>query len=257
MFMMNQYIVNTCSVQCTVYSVQCTACSVQSTVYNVHCTVPCLLNIGCLQGKSDWCQLAKRLGGPQRILPRAGNRSTFFWSITFHSAAGVDMCFKFLFPVNEVQWSKQSSRKLTPLFQIRLQKYAIPIFLHSFLMYSLTPCSRFLVGKIVVSQLLIKFPVFCGTRGFIFVFTRASDFSLSWARWIQSTLSHPICLRYILILSWHYFVPNFFFRTGCSYSKQTSESRCDVWSLNVKEKIGFVFNNSAACELNIRMGKMA
>jgi len=42
------------------------------------------------------------------------------------------MSFKFLFPVNEVQWSKQSSRKLTPLFQIRSQKYAIPTFLHSF-----------------------------------------------------------------------------------------------------------------------------
>jgi hypothetical protein len=123
--MMNHYIVNTCNVQCA-------ACSVQCTVYNVQCTVPCLLNIGCLQGKSDWCQLDKRLGVSQRILPRARNRSTFFRSITFHSTAGANISFKFLFPVNEVQWSKQSSRKLTPLFQIHSQTYAIPTFLHSF-----------------------------------------------------------------------------------------------------------------------------
>jgi hypothetical protein len=35
------------------------------------------------------------------------------------------------------------------------------------------------------------------------MFTRALHWSLSWARSIQSTPSHPISLRYILILSTH------------------------------------------------------
>jgi hypothetical protein len=35
------------------------------------------------------------------------------------------------------------------------------------------------------------------------VFTTARQWSLSWARWIQSTPSHPISLRSILILSFH------------------------------------------------------
>jgi hypothetical protein len=37
----------------------------------------------------------------------------------------------------------------------------------------------------------------------ITVFTRARHFSLTWARWIQSTPSHPISLRSSLMLSSH------------------------------------------------------
>jgi hypothetical protein len=44
---------------------------------------------------------------------------------------------------------------------------------------------------------------FHGNRTFITVFTRARHWSLFWTRWIQSTPSHPITLRYILILSFH------------------------------------------------------
>jgi hypothetical protein len=40
-----------------------------------------------------------------------------------------------------------------------------------------------------------------GTRRFITVFTRAHHWSLSWARWIHCTSSHPISLRFVLILS--------------------------------------------------------
>jgi hypothetical protein len=39
--------------------------------------------------------------------------------------------------------------------------------------------------------------VFCGTRSFIMVFRRAKICSLSWARYIQSTLSSTISLRCI------------------------------------------------------------
>jgi hypothetical protein len=48
-----------------------------------------------------------------------------------------------------------------------------------------------------------QFPAFYGTRRFITVLTTAHYWSLSWARWIQSTLFRPISLRSILISSCH------------------------------------------------------
>jgi hypothetical protein len=57
-----------------------------------------------------------------------------------------------------------------------------------------TPWSRVL-GKLTVTQLVNKFPVFYVTLRFITVFTTARHWSLSWARCIQSTPSHPISLR--------------------------------------------------------------
>ena len=54
-----------------------------------------------------------------------------------------------------------------------------------------------------VLNLLKNFPAFYGTQRFITVFPRAFYWSLSWARSIQSTPSHPITLRSILILSTH------------------------------------------------------
>jgi len=54
-----------------------------------------------------------------------------------------------------------------------------------------------------ITQLDIKFPAFYGTRRFIIVLTTARHWSLSWARWIQSTPSHPISLRSIQIFSSH------------------------------------------------------
>jgi len=58
-------------------------------------------------------------------------------------------------------------------------------------------------NKLTVTQLVQKFPAFYGTRIFITVFTRASYSYLSWARWIQSTTSHTLSLRLILISSSH------------------------------------------------------
>jgi len=49
------------------------------------------------------------------------------------------------------------------------------------------------------SQSVKKFPAFYGTRRFITVFARARH----WARCIQSTPSHPVSPRSILILSFH------------------------------------------------------
>jgi hypothetical protein len=45
-----------------------------------------------------------------------------------------------------------------------------------------------------------KLSAFYGGRMFIIMFTSSSHWFLSWARLIQSTLSHPIFLRSILIL---------------------------------------------------------
>jgi len=51
------------------------------------------------------------------------------------------------------------------------------------------------------SHTVEKFLTFYGTQRFIIVFTRVRHWYLSWARWLQSTHSHPISLWSILILS--------------------------------------------------------
>jgi len=63
--------------------------------------------------------------------------------------------------------------------------------------------NRVLLDKLIVSQLVKKFPAFYGTPRFITVFITTSHWSLSWARWIHSTPSNPISLRSILILFFH------------------------------------------------------
>jgi hypothetical protein len=56
-------------------------------------------------------------------------------------------------------------------------------YVHGFCQNWLTPCAR--------------------TRRFITAFTTARQRSLSWASWIHSTHPQPICLRSILIPSFH------------------------------------------------------
>jgi hypothetical protein len=67
----------------------------------------------------------------------------------------------------------------------------------------LTPWSWALLEKPPVAQTLKRFPTFYGTRRFITVFKRALHWSLSWARSVQSTPSHPISLRSFLTLPSH------------------------------------------------------
>jgi hypothetical protein len=70
---------------------------------------------------------------------------------------------------------------------------ATPLLLH----YDITdepnqPTTRNRVlEKLTVTQLVKKFPALYGTRRFITVFTTAGHWSLSWARWIQCTPTHP------------------------------------------------------------------
>jgi hypothetical protein len=60
-----------------------------------------------------------------------------------------------------------------------------------------------LLEEPLTGQPLKNFPASHATRRFNTVITRALQWSLSWALSIQSTPSHPICLRSILILSTH------------------------------------------------------
>jgi hypothetical protein len=49
----------------------------------------------------------------------------------------------------------------------------------------LTPWSKILLEELTVTQLVKKFPAFCGTWRFISLFTGAHHWSLSWVRCIQ------------------------------------------------------------------------
>jgi hypothetical protein len=64
----------------------------------------------------------------------------------------------------------------------------------------LNACSRVLLDKLTVTQLVKKLPAFYGNRRFITVFTTARHWSLYWARWILSTPSQLMSLRNILTL---------------------------------------------------------
>jgi hypothetical protein len=61
--------------------------------------------------------------------------------------------------------------------------------------------SRVLLEKLIVTQ-LVKFPAFYRTWRFVTVLTRSCHWSLSWARWIQSTSSHCISLRSVILSSY-------------------------------------------------------
>jgi len=63
----------------------------------------------------------------------------------------------------------------------------------------LTPWNTALLKKPTVTNLVNKFPAIYGIRGLIIVFTRTYHWSLSWSSWIQSTPSHPVSLRCVLI----------------------------------------------------------
>jgi hypothetical protein len=52
--------------------------------------------------------------------------------------------------------------------------------------------------KLIFAQ-MVWFHVFYEIES-LMIFTRASQWTLSWASWIQSTPSHPISLRFLLIL---------------------------------------------------------
>jgi hypothetical protein len=66
---------------------------------------------------------------------------------------------------------------------------------------SRTPWSWVLLEKLIDACLPKKSPASCGTWRFITVFTRVQHWTLSWARWIQSTSINHISLKSILVVS--------------------------------------------------------
>jgi hypothetical protein len=70
--------------------------------------------------------------------------------------------------------------------------------------YQLTTCNRFFVEKLVVAQIVMKFPFFYRIWNFIIVYTTALHRIISGARWIQSDFLNPTSLMLILLLSWHF-----------------------------------------------------
>jgi hypothetical protein len=66
-----------------------------------------------------------------------------------------------------------------------------------------TEWNRVLLEKLIVVQLVNKFPCFCGNRRFIIVFTRARHSPVSWARLIKSKYFHLVSLWSILLSAFH------------------------------------------------------
>jgi hypothetical protein len=67
----------------------------------------------------------------------------------------------------------------------------------------LPPWNKVLLEKLIVTQLVNKFSTLYGTQMFNTMLTKSHHWYPYWATWIQSTPSHPISLRFILILFSH------------------------------------------------------
>jgi hypothetical protein len=70
-------------------------------------------------------------------------------------------------------------------------------------LFSLTPRSRVPLDNLTIPQLVTKLRTFYTIRGSITALTKARYPSLSWAKSIDTTPSHPISLRFALILFSH------------------------------------------------------
>jgi hypothetical protein len=108
-------------------------------------------------------------------------------------------------PQSSLWKSKQSMQPLWNKYHDQNTRFHIPggTTLHLLVPFLHETWSWALPEKPLVVQLLKNFPIFCGTRKFITVFTRACHWSLFWAILIQSIPPHSISLWSILILSTH------------------------------------------------------
>jgi hypothetical protein len=77
--------------------------------------------------------------------------------------------------------------------QVKIHSSACKALFHPYVTNSTYGTESFL--KLVVAQMVKKFLASYGTRMFIAVFTKVRHCSLSWARWIQSTLLYLVSLR--------------------------------------------------------------
>jgi hypothetical protein len=72
-----------------------------------------------------------------------------------------------------------------------------------FALSTVSPCIREVLENLTVAQFANKFPALYETRRLITVIVTDYHWVISWARWIQSTISYPKSQRCILILSSH------------------------------------------------------
>jgi hypothetical protein len=98
-------------------------------------------------------------------------------------------------------WYNWNFRSLWTFGQQQQQPQSETLSFELLLRNQLTPRSRVLLEKLLVTQLVKKSFAFYGTRRFITMLTRTRHWSLFWARCIQSTNSHPFSLKSVLILS--------------------------------------------------------
>ena len=103
------------------------------------------------------------------------------------------------------------------------------IILFVYTLYLLIPWNRVLLEKLTSSQLVKKFPAFCGTQRFITTFACPLHLSLFWASLIQSMFSHPTSWRSFLILSSYLSLvpPSSLFPSGFP-TKTNGEERCKL-----------------------------
>jgi hypothetical protein len=105
--------------------------------------------------------------------------------------------------IRKILKSISKIRRIPGLLFIKFPQSKYDVFLKMFLRSLTHLWSWTLLEKPPIVQLPKNFPEFYGTRMFITVFIRALNWSLFWARSIQSVTSNHICLRSILIWSTH------------------------------------------------------
>jgi hypothetical protein len=135
--------------------------------------------------RSPWCYLHAQIGKWNGYWERvqwlfSWNSIAIFWEGTLFPS----VCFTLLL-VRTTLSHKNKTRKGGRIME-------------------LIPCNGVVLGKLPVAQLLMNFPTFYGTRGFVAVFIWALHWFLSWARLIQYILPHPSFLTSIWTLSSHW-----------------------------------------------------
>jgi hypothetical protein len=112
-----------------------------------------------------------------------------------------EMSSKVELPTRSLKWYGQNQKACNKNVIYLRQNVHLTLYLRKLKLSNNMRHSR--SYKLTVTRLVKKFLACYGTRRFITVFTRTRHWSLSWVTWIQSELSHPVSLKYILILSSH------------------------------------------------------
>jgi hypothetical protein len=105
------------------------------------------------------------------------------------------------------QWKNYDKKSDKTTFVLRINIWWSNVLLLSLIVnnciltYWLTHWSRVLLEKLTATQLVKKFTAFYGNRRFITVLKTARHWSLSWARYNESSPSYPVSLSVILISS--------------------------------------------------------